>query len=60
MEKVLPFGGQTASAGLNGVGKDTQGISEEELGDVRLVVGQVVVVGGLELDVWPVRCRLPR
>ena len=51
VEEMLPLGGQAADAGFDAVGEDAQGVGEEKLGDVRLVVGQVVVVGGAQFDV---------
>src|SRR3546814_14612544 len=41
---------RSADAGLDAVGEHAEGVGEEELGDVGLVVGQVVV-GGAQFDV---------
>ncbi len=47
---MFPTGGETAHAGFDGVGQDAKGVGQKELGDVVLVVGQVVVERGFQLD----------
>ena len=37
--------------GLDAVGEDAEGVGQEELRDIVLVVGQVVVKGGSQFDV---------
>jgi hypothetical protein len=51
VEEVLPLGGHAADAGLDAVGEHAQHIGQEQLRDVVLVVGQVVVEGRAQLDV---------
>lgn len=51
MKETLPVGCDATEAGFDRVAQDTEGVGEEELGDVVFVVGEVVAIGVAEWDV---------
>ena len=51
MEKVFPLGAQAAQARFQAVAEHTKHIGEEQLGNIGLVIGQIVIVGTTQLDV---------
>lgn len=51
MEKMLPFGAQTTQTSFDAITEYTKGIGEKQLRNIRLVIGQVVIVGAAQLDV---------
>ncbi len=50
VEEMLPLGTQAAQARLDAVAEHAEGIAEKQLRNVRLVVAEVVIVGGTQFD----------
>ena len=57
LKKVLPAGGKTSHPGFYGIGENAKGVGQKELGNILLVIGQVVVKGGFQFNVGIFQAR---